>query len=224
MTKYSDSDIAERPFNLRQHYEELGYSPVTILFSIFFILVGLLLVISYFWSSFRTNQDGAESGSPISHFFQGFGSGISHDEPNREKASVVLYFLDEGPMSLVAENRDVGIPSDLSQAVSIVIQELLVGSSSNHFSVIPEGTRLNQVYIDNARRCYLDFSTELIDHHPGGASEERLTVMALVKTVIDNFQQLQSVQLLVNGAEIDTIAGHIRVDHPLTGREFVQSD
>jgi hypothetical protein len=44
-----------------------------------------------------------------------------------------------------------------------------------------------------------------------------LTVYAIVNAVTTNLPAVQRVQILVDGKEVDTIAGHIDVRRPLTG-------
>ena len=52
--------------------------------------------------------------------------------------------------------------------------------------------------------------------HPGGSLTELLTVYAIVNAVTANLPAIQRVQLLVDGQEVDTIAGHVDVRRPLT--------
>ena len=52
--------------------------------------------------------------------------------------------------------------------------------------------------------------------HPGGSLTELLTVYAIVNAVTANLPAIQRVQLLVDGKEVDTIAGHVDVRRPLT--------
>ena len=51
--------------------------------------------------------------------------------------------------------------------------------------------------------------------HPGGSLNELLTVYAIVNAVTANLPAVQRVQILVDGKEADTIAGHVDLRRPL---------
>ena len=51
--------------------------------------------------------------------------------------------------------------------------------------------------------------------HPGGSLTELLTVQAIVNAVTANLPAVQRVQILVDGKEVDTIAGHVDIRQPL---------
>jgi hypothetical protein len=51
--------------------------------------------------------------------------------------------------------------------------------------------------------------------HSGGTHAELLTVYSVVNTITTNLQGVQRVQLLVDGKEADSIAGHVDVRRPL---------
>jgi hypothetical protein len=66
----------------------------------------------------------------------------------------------------------------------------------------------------------LDFSSELVAAHPGGSAAEYATIGCIVRTVGENFPELSRVQLLVDGAQVESIAGHVRADQPFIVKEW----
>ena len=75
------------------------------------------------------------------------------------------------------------------------------------------------MYLDDQSTAYLDFSSHLTEAHIGGTTAELLTVTAILKTVHMNFrEQIQKVQILIEGQEFDTIAGHVNISSPLSLR------
>ena len=100
----------------------------------------------------------------------------------------------------------------LKQIVSALVQE----TPPNYRNPIPRGTLLNEVYIDSQKTAYLDFSHHLADGHIGGTTAELLTVTAILKTVFDAFtDEIKHVQILIDGRERETLAGHLNLSHPL---------
>jgi len=51
--------------------------------------------------------------------------------------------------------------------------------------------------------------------HPGGTVSELLTVYTIVNVVTANLPAITSVQVLVDGKEVDTLAGHVDLRRPL---------
>ncbi len=100
----------------------------------------------------------------------------------------------------------------LKQIVSALVQETL----PNYRNPIPRGTLLNEAYIDSQKTAYLDFSHHLTDGHIGGTTAELLTVTAILKTVFDAFpNEIIHVQILIDGEEKETLAGHLDLSQPL---------
>ena len=52
--------------------------------------------------------------------------------------------------------------------------------------------------------------------HPGGALDELFTIYTIVDALTVNLPAIQRVQILVEGREVDTLAGHVDLRHPLT--------
>jgi hypothetical protein len=55
--------------------------------------------------------------------------------------------------------------------------------------------------------------------HPGGSAAELLTVYAIVNAVTANLPAIMRVQILLDGKEVDTLAGHMDLRRPLQRNE-----
>ncbi len=55
---------------------------------------------------------------------------------------------------------------------------------------------------------------------PAGASAEYYTIAAIVRTVSENFPEVRAVQILVEGLQVGTIAGHIDAYNPFLVRDW----
>jgi hypothetical protein len=82
-------------------------------------------------------------------------------------------------------------------------------------SVIPEGTMLRAFYVTEQGDAFVDLSAEASTRHPGGSFTELLTVHAIVNAVTSNLTSIKRVQILVDGKEADTLAGHVDLRRPL---------
>jgi len=131
--------------------------------------------------------------------------------PIEEMVEVNLYFSDSQAMYLVPEKRKISqIPSLARQAVI----ELINGpGNSDLYPTIPEGTQVNEVYIADDI-VYIDLSEEIFKNHPGGSSGELMTVYSIVNTLTE-ISPIKAVQILVEGNEMKSLAGHIDISMPL---------
>jgi hypothetical protein len=78
------------------------------------------------------------------------------------------------------------------------------------------GTTLRALYVTDKGDAFVDLSAEVVRAHPGGSLNELLTVYAIVNAVAANLPAVRRVQILVDGKEADTIAGHVDLRRPLT--------
>ena len=96
-----------------------------------------------------------------------------------------------------------------------IVRALLQPPPAPYVSVIPAGTTLKAFYVTSSGDAFVDLSADITAKHPGGTHAELLTVYAIVNTIATNLQGVQRVQLLVNGQEADSVAGHVDVRRPL---------
>ena len=133
-----------------------------------------------------------------------------------EPQDVNLFLLDSTEMVLVPIKTERRLHRELTKRLSQVVTALIQETPPDFRNTIPRGTELNEVYIDSQQTAYLDFSSHLTDGHIGGTTAEFLTVTAILRTVFDAFpDEVKQIQILINGKEIETIAGHLNLSQPL---------
>ncbi|MDI6797324.1 MAG: GerMN domain-containing protein [Desulfatibacillaceae bacterium] len=132
-----------------------------------------------------------------------------------ETALVHLYFGHPAEPLLVAEPRYLPLPANLSARALTIMEALLEGPKQEAISVIPEGTLLNSVYVDENGVCFVDFSRGIITNHPGGSAGELMTIWSVVNTLVLNVDGIYFVKLLIDGQQEETLAGHLDIRKPL---------
>ncbi|MBN2384817.1 GerMN domain-containing protein [bacterium] len=203
----------------------LGTSPkislVAILSLTIFLLVIIIFIITYLFSGperdsmFDSITDQLTGKSELY-----LGGKVSPSTAPMVKKTIRLYFLGEDEQSLVVEERNVLPQNEINAEIRVALIELFWGSKKGYKTAIPDQTRLREVFTDQSQTVYIDLSHEIVDNHPGGVLDEVLTLMAIIRTIQENFPQITHVQILVDGNEIETLAGHILINRPLTGTEF----
>jgi hypothetical protein len=123
--------------------------------------------------------------------------------------SANLYFADPYSEFLVREQRKLPKKFNQNENILNVVKALINGPQGNLIRTIPKSTIIKNVRIDRNGIAWLDFSSHLSRDHPGGSSAEIITVYSIVNTVILNFKDVKKVKFLIDGAEIETLAGHI---------------
>ncbi len=135
--------------------------------------------------------------------------------PVAPRLAARLYFATRNAEGLTEEVHDIEGQERLLDRMAQTLIELAKGPQTDALAVIPEGTTLNSVYMDDWGVAYVDFSSALVQNHPGGTCAEALTAYAVVNTLAASFPNVSAVQLLVDGAEIVTLAGHLDMSQPL---------
>jgi hypothetical protein len=75
---------------------------------------------------------------------------------------------------------------------------------------------LRAFYVTPRGDAFVDLSPNVSSAHPGGSLTELLTIYAIVNAITANLPAVRQVQILVDGREVDTIAGHVDIRRPLT--------
>ena len=131
------------------------------------------------------------------------------------KIQATLFYVSADGMRLVAVQREIPYGEGAAAQARWILQELLQPAPSPYVSAIPAGTRLREVFLSGRGEAFVDLSREISAGHVGGSLTEAFTVYAIVDTLTTNLPAVTGVQILVEGQEVDTLAGHIDTRHPL---------
>jgi spore germination protein GerM len=82
-------------------------------------------------------------------------------------------------------------------------------------SAIPPETKLREVFVTERGDAFVDLTSEVATKHSGGSLDEIFTVYGIVNALTVNLPAIKRVQILVDGKEVDTLAGHVDLRHPL---------
>jgi len=135
-------------------------------------------------------------------------------EPTGHITATLFYASADG-QTLLPMRREVPLAEGVVAQARQVLTTQFSGAPEGMVSVIPPGTKLRAFYVTDRGDAFVDLSQEITSAHPGGSQTELLTVYAIVNAVTANLPAIQRVQLLVEGKEVDTIAGHVDVRRPL---------
>lgn len=78
--------------------------------------------------------------------------------------------------------------------------------------------RLRGVYLDAVGTCYIDLAPVEQREVRASVWEELIALYAMVNTLSQNFEEIRQVRFLVDGREVQTLAGHIELSRKFTKR------
>jgi hypothetical protein len=126
-----------------------------------------------------------------------------------------LFYVDEHGTGLTGVEREVMYGENTAEQARRIVEAQIAPAPEPHVSAIPAGTKLRTVFFTKTGEIYVDLSADLQTNHPGGTTNETLTVYALVSALTANLPAVTGVQILVEGKEVDTLAGHLDLRRPI---------
>ncbi|MBP2026785.1 hypothetical protein J2Z35_000576 [Acetoanaerobium pronyense] len=170
---------------------------------------------------------------PLRFVAESLGATVEWDDPNRhisittrisepqvpqipqkpqDELALSVYFMRITPTSFVLDKEIQKFDGPELNLMELGERLLKQPNSSELTKIIPEGTTINNMYIQN-KTAFIDFSAEIKSAQYGHEAES-----VLVNSIVKTFTQLDNVdyvQILVDGEITDTLSGHIPVDAPL---------
>lgn len=126
-----------------------------------------------------------------------------------------LFYLTADGMRLQPSEQEVEFGATATAQARRLIEAQLQAPPPTLTSAVPAGTTLKELFLTDRGEAYVDLSAELSKNHTGGSLDEILTVYTLVSALTENLPTITRVQILIDGHEVDTLAGHVDLRRPL---------
>jgi len=142
--------------------------------------------------------------------------GAAQETPAAEvrKIRARLFYVAEDGVRLAPVEQEVLYGEGALEQAKRIVEAQLGPARPPLASAIPAGTKLRTIFLTQGGTAYIDLSQEISAAHPGGTTNEILTVYTLVNALTVNLPAITSVQLLIDGREIDSLAGHVDLRRP----------
>lgn len=167
------------------------------------LIVGILVGYGVGWLFQQKLEDTVQAPAPVELLL-----------PERE---VTLYFAEPQGSYLVRQQQSIPGCIDDRDCVNSLLTALIAGPKDKAVTVavLPETTEILGIELegDLAR---VNFSRQLVDHHPGGSLSELLTIHSLINSLSESFPYIRQLQILIDGEPRETLKGHVRIDYPVT--------
>jgi hypothetical protein len=126
-----------------------------------------------------------------------------------------LFYVAGDGQHLAPVDQEIAFGEGAAEQARRIVEAQLGPAPAPYASAIPAGTTLRALYLTERGEAHVDLSAEASTAHPGGTTNEILTVYAIVNALTVNLPAIANVQLLVDGQEVDTLAGHVDLRRPL---------
>lgn len=131
------------------------------------------------------------------------------------KIKAQLFYVSDDGMRLVGVERDVPYAEQAVDQAREILNAQIAPVAAPLVSAVPGGTVLRALFLTEGGQAYVDLSRDVATAHPGGSLNEMLTIYTIVHALTFNLPAVTAVQLLVDGKEVDTLAGHVDLRRPL---------
>ncbi len=148
--------------------------------------------------------------------------GLSHSplntaEPGGKIApgeDLSIWFASPQEDALVLEKHRIPPAATPVERAKASLQALIAGPKTDALRTLSAAVQVREFFIDERGTAYIDFSEALSRDHPGGAWSEMLTIRSIMQTLVGNVPEIKQVQILIEGHEADTLAGHVDIRRP----------
>jgi spore germination protein GerM len=86
---------------------------------------------------------------------------------------------------------------------------------------LPSGTSLRAAFVGDDGTAYVSLSSELTKGPAGGSRRELAAVYSVVNSLVQSLPEIERVQFLVEGREIESVGGHLDARFPFAFSERV---
>ncbi|MCH7825904.1 MAG: GerMN domain-containing protein [Acidobacteria bacterium] len=126
-----------------------------------------------------------------------------------------LFLIIPGLERLIPVPRTVPAPATIDAQVRRAVEELINWTGTQTVSPVAPESRVREVWVSRGGIAYIDFGRSFSDFSGGGSLGELHTVYSIVATLTESFPEIFAVQFLVEGEQIETLAGHVDLSRPL---------
>ena len=178
------------------------------------LVLALTLLCAMVLAGCDEQKQGEAGSKTVVSSSSGSSSSSSSSSQSGSKAQLVnikVYYPDENATGLVAVEKSI---KDTDNRYQAAVEALMAGTEKKGLAnVFPKKAKLLQVTV-SGKVAKVDFSRELQKNLVGGSTGEEMLVGSVVNTLTE-FPEIQKVQILVDGQEVETLSGHMDLSQPL---------
>lgn len=126
---------------------------------------------------------------------------------------VTVYYPDQSGMSLIPVQREIKISDDSQKYISAVNCLLDAPTEEDLTKIFPKGAKIKSITL-KGDTAVVDLDSGITKNFVGGSTGEEFLVNSVVDTLTE-FDEVKQVQFLIDGKEVETLAGHMDLSVPI---------
>lgn len=155
-------------------------------------------------------DDGTSEANPSEQNNSNPSSNTGSTDPENDliTTSIETYVTDDQMMDLIKESKKITYKQEQDKYLTAL--QALQSSDTNQFSLWEKV----QFHSANLKDGLLTMDITVPDEARLGAGGEALALDALQQTIFQ-FSEVQAIELLVDGVQVDTLMGHVELEQPI---------
>lgn len=130
--------------------------------------------------------------------------------PEEKKVKASIYWASsDNPLVLQAVEVDLPAAAEPVERARLALDTLIASPPEPEQRTLPADTVLLALYLLADGTAIADFSDALSGQTPSGIASEQLAVDSIARTLHAALPAAQRLRILVQGQEVDTLAGHV---------------
>ena len=126
---------------------------------------------------------------------------------------VTVYYPDQAGMSLVAVKREIKFENENQKYIEAVNCLMDTPAEEDLTKIFPKGAKIKSINL-KGDTAVVDLDGGITKNFVGGSTGEEFLINSVVETLTE-FNEVKQVQFLIDGQEVETLAGHMDLSEPL---------
>ena len=136
------------------------------------------------------------------------------DNPSDAKTlQVTVYYPDQAGMSLIPVQREIKFTDDSQKYLETVNCLLDAPIEEELTKIFPKGAKIKSITL-KGDTAIVDLDSGITKNFVGGSTGEEFLINSVVDTLTE-FDEVKQVQFLIDGKEVETLAGHMDLSAPI---------
>ncbi|MBR1729217.1 MAG: GerMN domain-containing protein [Selenomonadaceae bacterium] len=131
----------------------------------------------------------------------------------QQEMKIKVYYPDESGLRLIGVNREIKVSDNDDKYKAAVEAVMTPPTEKNLTSVIPNNSPLLSVKVKDGT-AIVDLDKKIKNGFVGGSTGEEFLIGSVVNTLTE-FNEVKSVRFLIDGKEVETLAGHMDLSEPI---------
>jgi hypothetical protein len=169
------------------------------------VLPVIALAVIIYFSGVHTGYQTIKEKISLTHLFEN--NNPVFIAKKQKLKSLKIYYPENDRLVIYEKKLESERPANKQNIVSEVVSEFLT----------PYQAKLIAFYVSDNGIIYLDMSQELKQNFKGSLTDEYLLIHGLIHSLKANLSEVKGVQILLDGREVESLGGHIKLSEPILG-------